>query len=127
LNIIRIFVVEDDISLRILYQKALKLNGYEVIASADNGEDAVSMFKSFSEKPDIILMDHRMPIKNGIDAAKEILEIDNHIKIIFISADETIKEEALAYGAVSFKGKPCSLQRLFNNIEKVMTVSEKMN
>jgi len=51
-KIISIFIVEDDRSLRSLYEKALKLNGYKVIASAENGLDAVNKFKNFSEKPD---------------------------------------------------------------------------
>ena len=96
----------------------MNLNGYKVISSAENGVDAVNMFKDFSEKPDVILIDHRMPLKSGIEAAKEILELDNGIKIIFMSADSTVKEEALSNGAVSFKDKPFSLERLFNNIEK---------
>jgi len=119
-KIIRVFIVEDDRSLRFLYQKALNLNGYKVIASAENGLDAVKMFKNFSEKPDVVLMDHRMPLKSGIEAAKEILEFDNGTKIIFMSADSTVKEEALSNGAVSFKDKPFSLERLFNNIEKAL-------
>ncbi|MFX1445624.1 MAG: response regulator, partial [Promethearchaeota archaeon] len=67
-----------------------------------------------------ILMDHRMPLKSGIEAAKEILELDNETKIIFMSADSTIKEEALSNGVISFKDKPFSLERLFNNIDKVV-------
>lgn len=98
----------------------MNLNGYKVIASAENGIDAVNMFKNFSEKPDVVLMDHRMPLKSGIEAAKEILELDNGAKIIFMSADSTVKEEALSNGAVSFKDKPFSLERLFNNIEKAL-------
>ena len=98
----------------------MNLNGYKVIASAENGLDAVNMFKNFSEKPDVVLMDHRMPLKSGIEAAKEILELDNGTKIIFMSADNTVKEEALSNGAVSFKAKPCSLERLFDNIEKAV-------
>ena len=101
----------------------MDLNGYKVIALAENGIDAVKMFKSFSDKPDVILMDHRMQFKSGIEAAKEILEIDGKTKIIFMSADSTVKEEALLNGAVSFKDKPFSLQRLFNNIEKALQSS----
>jgi DNA-binding response OmpR family regulator len=78
------------------------------------------MFKNFHEKPDIILMDHRIPLKSGIEAAKEILEFDNSVKIIFMSADTSIRDEALENGAVSFKEKPFSLERLFNNIQKVL-------
>ena len=93
---ITIFIVEDDLSLQLLYKKILVLNGFEVIATANNGEEAISMYKSFLEKPDIILMDHRMPIKNGIEALREILQLDNHSRIIFASADNTVKEEALS-------------------------------
>ena len=52
-------------------------------------------------------MDHRMPVKNGIEATKEILANSSEIKpkIIFASADKTIKEIALSIGATSFKDK----------------------
>jgi len=114
--------VEDDLSLRKLYEKALNLTGYEVIGLAKDGDEAVKMYEGFSEKPDIIIMDHRMPIKNRIDATKEILENSSEYKpkIIFASADLTIKELALSIGVDSFKDKPFTLKRLFNNIKKVI-------
>lgn len=124
--IINIFIVEDDHSLRLLYEKALKLNGYNVVGSAKDGDEAVNMYSHFSTKPDIILMDHRMPIKNGIEATKEILHNSSDIKpkIIFISADRSIKETALSIGVISFKNKPFSLERLFNNIEKAASIEK---
>ena len=114
--------MEDDLSLRKLYEKALSLTGYDVIGLAKDGEEAVNMYDSFSEKPDVIIMDHRMPAKNGFDASKEILENSSEYKpkIIFASADQTIKEQALSIGIESFKEKPFTLKRLFNNIEKVI-------
>ncbi|MBY9019380.1 MAG: response regulator, partial [Candidatus Lokiarchaeota archaeon] len=119
-----ILIVEDDHSLRLLYEKALSLNGYNVIGSAKDGEEAVKLYKDFKNKPDIILMDHRMPIKNGIEASKEILanSTENRPKIIFASADKTIKEIALSIGAFSFKDKPFSLEGLFKNIEKALNM-----
>jgi len=124
--IISIFIVEDDYSLRLLYEKALKLNGYNVVGSAKDGDEAVNMYNRFSIKPDIILMDHRMPIKNGIEATKEIFQKSSDIKpkIIFISADRSIKETALSIGVISFKNKPFSLERLFNNIEKAASIEK---
>ena len=121
--IVNILVVEDDNSLRLLYEKSLNFNGYNVLGAAKDGEEAVSMFLDFRTKPDIILMDHRMPIKNGIQATREILANSSDFKpiIIFVSADRSIKEEALSIGAHSFKDKPFTLDRLFNNIEKAIT------
>jgi len=119
-----VFIVEDDDALRILYEKALKLYGYNVIGSAKDGEEAVKMYKSFQNKPDVILMDHRMPIKSGFEAAKEILEISKESIIIFASADKTVKEKALSLGAMSFKEKPFTIERLVNNIKKALNLSE---
>ena len=117
-----IFIVEDDSSLRMLYEKALALNGYNILGSARDGQEAVNMYNAFKDKPDIIIMDHRMPIKNGIEATKEILNNSTNIKprVIFASADYSIRDLALEIGVKSFKNKPFTLQRLFDNIKKVL-------
>ncbi|MHA1670196.1 MAG: response regulator [Promethearchaeota archaeon] len=121
---VNILIVEDDHSLRSLYEKALSLNGYNVIGSAKDGEEAVRLYNDLKDKPDIILMDHRMPVKNGIEATREILANSSKIKpkIIFASADKTIKKIALSLGVTSFKDKPFSLERLFKNIEKALNM-----
>ncbi|MBN1801906.1 MAG: response regulator [Candidatus Lokiarchaeota archaeon] len=119
-----IFIVEDDTYLRILYEKALNLKGYTVLASAKNGKEAIDMFKSFSPKPDIIIMDHRMPLKNGLDTTKEMLEMDQDLKIIFISADTSVKNQALSIGAMIFTNKPCTIQDLYKDIECVLKFSK---
>ena len=92
--------------------------GFQVLGIANNGAEAIKMFSSFSEKPDIIILDYRMPIKNGMDALKEILEIDHNSKVIFASADRTIKEEVYANGAKGFLDKPFTHQKLINTILK---------
>jgi two-component system chemotaxis response regulator CheY len=118
---VKIFIVEDDNSLRLLYEKALALNGHVIIGSARDGQEAVQMYNAFEEKPDIIIMDHRMPIKNGIEATKEILNNSSNVKpkIIFASADNSVRDVALGIGVKSFKSKPFTLQKLFDNIKKV--------
>lgn len=103
-----------------MYEKMLKISGFNTVNTATNGEEAVELYKSFKVKPDIILMDHRMPIKDGIEATKEILQIDHNSKIIFTSADQTIKETALALGAIDFQEKPFSMKELISNIQKVL-------
>ena len=114
-----VFIVEDDKSIQMLYQKILKLVGFQVIGIANNGDEAISMFRLFNDKPEIIIMDHRMPVKNGIEATKEILLIDRTVKIIFASADKSVRDEALAIGSVGFIDKPFSLDRLVKKIKEV--------
>ncbi len=94
--------------------------GFHIIGIAKNGQEAIDKFKSFSEKPDIILMDHRMPIKSGIDATKEIISLGKKPKIIFASADKTVKEEALSIGAVGFIEKPFDFEELVEKIKEVL-------
>jgi len=111
--------VEDDSSLQNLYKIILKSSGFEVSGIANNGEEAVRLYKNVAEKPDIIIMDHRMPIKNGLDATKEILELGNESKIVFASADASVKNSALSAGAISFLEKPFSVKKLVEEIKRI--------
>ena len=94
--------------------------GHKILAVAKNGEEAVQKYKNFPFKPDIIIMDHRMPIKNGIEATEEILEINNDANIIFASADKEARQKAELLGALSFKTKPFSNEKLLRNIDKAL-------
>jgi len=122
-----VFVVEDEPSLQFFYKKILTLNGFKLAGIASDGEQAVSMFKSFSVKPSIILMDHRMPKKNGLDALEEILKIDKNVKIIFTTADNSVEKEALSIGAYSFKNKPFTIEQLIDDINKALKASNEQN
>lgn len=113
--------MEDDRSIQTLYKKFLDLYDFNVVGTASNGEEAVQKFISFNKKPDIILMDHRMPVKDGIQATREILSIDSSINIIFASADKTIKDEAQKLGIIGFLEKPFSLEVLIDYIKNLVT------
>ena len=115
-----ILLVEDEFSLVRLYELVLTTFGHKILAVANNGEEAVQKYKNLPYKPDIIIMDHRMPIKNGIEATKEILEINSDAKIIFASADKEARERAESLGVLSFKSKPFSNEKLIRNIEKAL-------
>ncbi len=99
------------------------MSGFQVLGIANNGDEAIKMFKSFQKKPDIIILDYRMPIKNGIDALNEILEIDNSSKIIFASADRTIKEEVYLQGAMGFLDKPFTHKKLMTVLKSILNDS----
>jgi len=71
-------------------------------------------------------MDYRMPIKNGIDAAKEILQDDKHAKIIFTTADNSVNKEAFSNGVVNFMNKPFTIGQLIDNIKKEIKNSENL-
>lgn len=119
---VKIFIVDDDQALIKLYSLMLDGVGFEIIDIALNGKIAVEKYKQFPIKPDMILMDYRMPIKNGIDAMIEILQLNESEKIVFASADIDIREEALKFGACGFINKPFGMEEIVSVIEEVMSL-----
>ncbi|MFX0030065.1 MAG: response regulator [Candidatus Hermodarchaeota archaeon] len=120
---VKIFIAEDDKDLQRLYELLLSMSGFQVLGFASNGNEAIEMFKNFKEKPDIVILDYRMPIKNGIDVLKAILEIDGNSRIIFASADRTIKEKVYLYGAVGFLDKPFTHKKLVTTLNNILNIS----
>ena len=114
----KILIVDDDEDIVDLFEKFLKLEGYNIIAKAFNGEEALEIYKSFQNAPDIILMDHRMPGKDGLETTKEMLSINPNCKIIFVSADYSVREKALEAGAIDFLEKPIDFITLYRKIEE---------
>ena len=103
-----------------LYRIMLELEGHIILGIANNGENAIELYKSFHEKPDIILMDQRMPIKNGIDTTREIFKINKNAKIIFTSADNSVKDQALSLGVLFFMQKPFKCEDLIESIKSAL-------
>lgn len=85
-----------------------------------NGKDAVDNYKNHSEKPKVIIMDHRMPVMNGFDAMIEILKFNNKPKIIFASADTAMKDVSISMGATAFISKPFKIEELINLVNKAI-------
>lgn len=85
-----------------------------------NGKDAIDNYKNTSEKPKVIIMDHRMPIMNGFDAMIEILKLNNETKIIFASADTAMKNVSISKGAIAFLSKPFKIGELISLVNKAI-------
>jgi len=86
----KILIVEDDIFLVELYRMVLEHAGFEIVGSATNGAIAIDWIEKSHEKPDIVLMDYRMPVKNGLETAREIRAKKVGSRIILATADPSI-------------------------------------
>jgi len=113
----RIFVVDDEVYIQDLYQSMLSVAGHEVVDTAYNGEEAVQKFEALHPRPDLVIMDHRMPIKNGLQATKEIMAKNPEAKVLVISADATVQPRCRDAGAVGFLEKPFTMDVLFRTID----------
>ena len=116
----RIMVVEDEEELLSLYSEMMELFGHEIVAAATNGEEALHAYGSMSDKPDLIILDHRMPVRNGLETAIEILKKDPDQKIIFVSADATVRKAAMDIGVIDFLEKPFVLQKLKECMQSIL-------
>jgi two-component system chemotaxis response regulator CheY len=120
MRLARLFIVDDEIYILQLYEELLAFLGHDIIDKALNGEEAVLRYQLLKPPPDVVLMDHRMPFKNGLEATREILEFDPGATIIVVSADRTIGGEALGAGAVAYVEKPFAIEELEETIESAM-------
>ena len=116
-----IFTVDDDRDIMRVYREILLMKNHEIIAEAQNGEEAVEIFKTMKKRPDIIIMDHRMPGRNGLEAMKDIRNINPLQGIIFVTADQDAGKKAIELGANSFILKPFRMDNLFNTIETTLS------
>jgi two-component system chemotaxis response regulator CheY len=115
-----IAIVEDEVDLANIYTIIFEKRNIPIVFIAHDGMSAVSLFNKCVQKPDIIIMDHRLPIMTGIDATKEIIKSCPSTKIIFVSADEEIRDEALRSGAVKFIKKPASIKILNEAVDDIL-------
>jgi two-component system chemotaxis response regulator CheY len=118
LDIVTIFLVDDEKFIVDLYRDILEANGHTVVGIAADGEEAVRKYREMNEKPVIIIMDQRMPVKDGVSATQEILKMDPSATIFFGSADLHIEKEALAAGAKGFLLKPFRIEELLKAISE---------
>lgn len=96
------------------------MDGHEIVANAYNGDEAVEIFKEMDEPPEVVIMDHRIPDKDGVETTKDILKINSDIKIIFASADTSVGDAALASGARAFLSKPFAMADLLAGIKEMV-------
>jgi two-component system chemotaxis response regulator CheY len=83
-----LLIVDDNIELLCMYKTLLAIYGkYDIAGMAGSGRDAIRKYKRMKKKPDLVLMDVSMPDVDGISAAKEIQRLDNHAKIMFVTAE----------------------------------------
>lgn len=115
---VTILIVDDDQFLHKVLDRILSIGGHQVVGHAFNGAEAVEKYVKANPKPDIVLMDHRMPVMNGATATKELKQINPDVKVLFISADETVKQDAFDAGALGFLTKPIRSKVLFAAIKE---------
>ena len=115
-----VLVVDDEDVIRDFFSRAL--TGYKVLV-ASSGEEALSIIKK--DRPDLVLLDIKMPGIDGIETLRKIKEFDSNIVVIMLSAFSTLETNITAarLGAYTSIAKPFDLEEM-KSIIKVAMVSE---
>ena len=114
----RILVAEDEALIRLDLVEMLTEAGYEVVAQAANGIQAIELAKEF--QPDLAILDVKMPELDGISAAEQIIEIAPVLMLTAFSQKELV-ERARDAGVMAYVVKPFSIEDLTPAIEIAMS------
>jgi len=118
----KVLVVDDEPPARMRLAKMVEaFAGYELCATADNGDMALEL--AASHQPDIVLMDIRMPGKDGLQAAKQLADNPNPPALIFCTAYDEHALVAFEANAVEYLLKPIRKEQLLRALEKAQSVN----
>jgi two-component system chemotaxis response regulator CheY len=115
----KVLVVDDADFMRSSLRLILERENYEVL-EAEDGYQAVNIYSE--EKPDVVTMDINMPGKTGLEAIKEIRELDPEAKIIVVTAmgTEFMIRDAIQNGAANFIIKPFDEKQILEVVKKLV-------
>ena len=121
----RVLVAEDETLIRLDIVETLTDAGYEIVAEAADGEEAVRLADEHT--PDLCVLDVKMPVTDGITAAERILEKHSCAVVMLTAFSQTeLVERASAAGAMAYVVKPFTPADLIPALEIAMSRHEEI-
>jgi two-component system chemotaxis response regulator CheY len=114
----RVLIADDAISMREWLSVTLRGLNCEIVGTATDGAEAVDRYRE--SRPDILVMDIDMPVKNGLEALREILAASPEAFVVMVSGLSTFDnvKQAVDLGAKGFVVKPFNLKKLADLLRK---------
>jgi two-component system chemotaxis response regulator CheY len=116
----RVLVVDDANFMRMVVKDMLTPCGFEIAGEATNGAEAVSRYTQL--KPDLVTMDITMKVKDGLEAARDILAADPNARIVMVTAlgQEKMLLDSISLGVRDFVVKPFTKERIISAAQKAL-------
>ena len=118
-----ILIVDDEsLARQRLLRMVEKIEGFSVVAEADNAEDALIAITQYD--PDIVLLDIRMPGRDGLSLAQDIAELEDAPAVIFCTAFDQYALDAFGTNAVGYLLKPVKAEQLLQVLDKASKLNK---
>lgn len=116
----RVIIADDTEFFRTALKDILIGAGFNVVGEATNGAEAFDLANEL--RPDLVILDVVMPVKNGLEAAKAISALKLPLKIVMCTSlgYEPIVEEAIRSGASGYIIKPLSETKVLNTLKSII-------
>jgi CheY-like chemotaxis protein len=116
---VRVLVVDDTEHVRRFIAEMLGLDGFDVVGTAANGEEAVAL--TLEHDPHVVVMDLRMPGMDGLEATRRIRALRSGQQVVLYTAylDETVEAQAREAGVALCLGKVEGLPRLERELSRL--------
>ena len=113
-------IVDDERQLVRTYELLFSRRQIPLSFFAYDGDEAIGKFRVASPRPKVVIIDNRLPSMSGIDVMKAMLALEPATKVIFISGDESVRQESLAAGAAVFLKKPAPISEITNIVKSLL-------
>ena len=112
-----VLLVDDDSALRMMFSALLEAAGFSIAGQAADGQEAVDLYRE--TRPDIVLMDLKMPGMDGFEALKRMKEEDAGTVVIMLTGvrDQTPLQDCINAGAVGYIRKDKPFTNLANTVQ----------
>jgi CheY-like chemotaxis protein len=114
----KILLVDDDIRIQRLIREELEEEGYH-ISTASNGKEALACINR-PERPDLIILDLRMPRMSGLETMKFILNLKEKVPVIIFTAYGAYRNDPLAMSANAYVVKSSDVSELKKKIQELL-------
>jgi two-component system chemotaxis response regulator CheY len=117
---LKLMIVDDSNIIRSKITRTLSQHNMEVVATASNGEEAISLFAKTT--PDVVTMDLTMPRMDGLECIRALRKLNSNVHILVVSAlaDKATAIQALKEGAQGFLCKPFSEADLTEAMDELL-------
>ena len=115
---VRVLVVDDSIFVAKQLSQILSSEGYEIVATAEDGKEGVDKYKELCPNVDLVTMDITMPKMDGVTALEHIMAFDKNAKVVMVSAlgKEELVKKSLLLGAKNYIVKPLDRKKVLERI-----------